>query len=130
MKRLMVVAAVFLLCGFAAGVTGQETDQDEQGPSFWMAKKLEYSQTILNGLATEDFDKIEQNALAMKGLNRIEYFVRQQPEGYRTQLKIFQYSVNELIRHSEDEDLDGATLAFTQMTISCINCHKQLRSAD
>ena len=37
------------------------------------------------------------------------------------------YSVDELIRHSNEKNLDGATLAFTQMTLSCVNCHQQLR---
>ncbi|MBC8351207.1 MAG: cytochrome c [Planctomycetes bacterium] len=49
------------------------------------------------------------------------------PKATGTQLKTFEFSVNELVRNAEDKDLDGATLAFTQMTISCVNCHKELR---
>lgn len=100
---------------------------EEQEPSFWMKQKMTYAQNLLNALVKEDFDQLAKNANAMKGLSAIEYFVRQQPEGYRTQLKTFQFTVDELLRHAEDRNLDGATLAFTQMTISCVNCHKQLR---
>ena len=92
-----------------------------------MKQKLTYAQGILNGLATEDYKLIQDNAMAMKGLNKLEFFVRQKPEGYRAQLKTFQFSVSELVRNAEDKNLDGATLAFTQMTISCVNCHKELR---
>ena len=42
-------------------------------------------------------------------------------------LKSFQFPVNELVRNAEDENIDGAPLAFTQMTISCVNCHKAVR---
>ena len=63
----------------------------------------------------------------MKGLNKIEFFVRQQPPEYRTQLRSFQSSVSDIVTSAEDENLDGATLAFTQMTVSCVKCHKELR---
>ena len=106
---------------------GAEDPKDEPEPSVWMKQKLKYSQEILNGLALEDYDLIEKSALSMKGLSRIEAFVRQKPEGYRTQLKTFEFSVSELARNAEDKNIDGATLAFTQMTISCVNCHKELR---
>ena len=66
----------------------------------------------------------------MKALSRIEGFVRGRTPGYRTQLQIFQDATEELMRQAEKENVDGAALAFTQLTISCVNCHKQLREAE
>ena len=126
MKRFVIaLAAIGCLLLNASGAAADE--KQEQEPSFWMKQKLIYSQNILHGLVAEDYDEIHQNAMAMKGLNQVEYFVRRKPEGYRTQLRIFQYAVDELAKNASDDDLEGATLAFTQMTISCVNCHKQLR---
>jgi len=127
--------ALMGLAGVAAAVEPAPQDQaapkkeaaEKQEPSFWMKQKLTYSQNMLNALAMEDYELLSKNAAAMKGLGTIEYFVRQKPEGYRTHLKTFQFSVEELLRNAEEKNLDGATLAFTQMTISCVNCHKQLR---
>lgn len=129
MRKLFIVAVTTVLLASMCGLSlaGDEQQEENKEPSFWMKQKLSYAQNILNGLVTEDFDAIQENATAMKSLNRVERFVRRKPEGYRTQLKIFQFSVDELIRHSEADNLDGATLAFTQMTTSCVNCHKQLR---
>ena len=127
MRIYGLIAAALAMGIFTAGLCGEEKKQDKS-PSFWMKQKLTYSQRILNGLATEDYDLILQNANAMKGLDTLEFFVRQKPEGYRTHLKTFQFAVKELARNAEDKDLDGATLAFTQMTVSCVNCHKQIRS--
>jgi hypothetical protein len=124
--RSSAIVGVLVLLMLPFVLTAEDAEEDE-GPSFWMKQKLKYSQEILNGLAQEDFALIEKNALAMKGLNKIESFVRQKPEGYRTQLKTFEFSVSELLRNSQDKSIDGATLAFTQMTISCVNCHKELR---
>lgn len=121
-----IVAGILAIVLLPVALTADDR-KDENEPSFWMKQKLKYSQEILNGLAQEDYGLIAKNAASMQGLNKIEFFVRQKPEGYRTQLKSFQFSVNELVRSAEDENIDGATLAFTQMTISCVNCHKEVR---
>lgn len=96
-------------------------------PSIWMKKKLDYSQAILGGIVTGDFDKIVENARAMKGLGKIEAFVRNGTPGYGVQLHIFNEANDELIRQAEKDNVEGAALAFTSLTISCVNCHKQLR---
>jgi cytochrome c556 len=123
------VAAVFLAIGVIAnGDEGQQADQN-QPESFWMKKKLEYSQNILAGIATADFEKIVANAQSMRNLSKIEGFVRAQTPGYRAQLHIFEESADEIIRQAKKDNVDGAALAFTQLTISCVNCHKHLREA-
>jgi hypothetical protein len=104
-----------------------DTRTDEQEPSFWMRKKLDYSQNILAGIATADFDKIVQNAQAMQALSKIEGFVRGRTPGYRTQLQIFEESTKEIVHQASRDNVEGAALAFTQLTINCVNCHKQLR---
>jgi hypothetical protein len=126
MRKSLIGGVVVALLATVV-LVAQEKDKEEKEPSFWMKQKLKYSQEILNGLAKEDYELISKNAMAMKGLNKIEYFVRQRPPQYRTQLKSFQHFVDELVTSAEDENLDGATLAFTQMTISCVKCHKELR---
>ncbi|MFO0820084.1 MAG: hypothetical protein U1A77_19195 [Pirellulales bacterium] len=106
-------------------------DADEAAPpnTIWMKKKLDYAQQILGGIAEADYDRIAKNASSMKALSRIEGFVRGRTPGYRTQLQIFQDATEELLRQAEKENVDGASLAFTQLTISCVNCHKQLRES-
>ncbi len=126
MRRITL--AVVSVCLLGIAVTYAKDEPKDNEPSIWMKQKLAYSQRILNGLAMEDYEMIAENANAMKGLSRIEGFVRGKTEGYRTHLKSFEFATNELIRNSEQKNLDGATLAFTQMTISCVNCHKEIRS--
>jgi cytoskeletal protein RodZ len=95
--------------------------------SVWMRKKLDYSQQILEGIAEADFERIATNAQAMRALGKVEGFVRGRTPGYRSQLQIFQDATDQLIKHAEKDNVDGAALAFTQLTISCVNCHKHLR---
>ena len=122
-----IACFVLLATGDAAAVNAQEPGGKEQPTSYWMQKKLEYSKNILAGITTADFDKVVENAQSMRRLSAIEGFIRGQTPGYRTQLQIFQEAADEIIRQGQKDNVDGAALAFTQLTISCVNCHKQLR---
>lgn len=106
---------------------GEEAKEGSEHASVWMRKKMEYSQHLLEGIATADLDMVADNARAMQGLSKVEAFVRGRTPGYRTQLQIFQAATEDIIRQADKDNLDGAALAFTQMTISCVNCHKHLR---
>jgi hypothetical protein len=104
----------------------KESTKDKPSSS-WMKLKLDYSQKILAGIATADFDQIVRSAEAMEGLTTIEGFVRGRVPGYATQLEIFKDANAELIKQGKRGNVEGTTLAFTQMTLSCVNCHKKLR---
>jgi hypothetical protein len=131
------IAALAAIC-FAAMVPTVATiaKGDEKQPpdknqpmSFWMQKKLEYSQNILAGIANSDFDKIVANAQSMRNLNKVEGFVRRQTPSYNVQLLFFEAATDEIIRQAQKDNLEGATLGFAQLTISCVNCHRHLREA-
>ena len=110
-----------------ASLASAENEDDASG-SFWMQKKLEYSGNILEGLAREDFDQIAKNARSMNALSQMEKWVRGTAE-YRTQLRIFQNANKQLITMADGKKLDGAALAYVQLTLSCVNCHKAVRVA-
>jgi hypothetical protein len=130
-RTKIAVSSALVVVSVVLSLQGQEQSKpkDDQHPSFWMKKKLEFSQEILAGLAKADFEKIGKSAKQMQGLNKIEDFVRGRNENYHTQLKAFDYASQELIRYADDENIDGAALAYMQLTLSCINCHKHLRHA-
>jgi hypothetical protein len=134
LSRFAIFTATFPVACFlmlttcsAPAVKGQDASEKNQPTSYWMQKKLEYSKNILAGIAVADFDKIVQNAESMRRLSTIEGFIRGRTPGYRTQLQIFEQSADEIIRQGQKDNVDGAALAFTQLTINCVNCHKQIR---
>ena len=112
--------------------TNQSTDDDvpkvtsEKTMSFWMAKKLELSKAIMESLTTGDFDTMAKDAEQMQRLGRIEGLVRRNKD-YQTQMQSFRLANQELIRHSKRKNVEGATLAFNQLTTSCVACHTMLR---
>ncbi len=129
LNRLLPIALLALAGICVTGWTLLRADDEKQPDSFWMAKKLEHSQQVLSALAVEDFAAIQTNAEAMTRLSRLEGFVRRaNVESYRTQLRIFEFANRELARSAREKNIDGAALAFTQLTLSCVNCHKEIRS--
>lgn len=96
--------------------------------SFWMRKKLEYSGRILEGLAKEDYEEIGKAARSMRALTHMERWVRAGMPEYRTQLRNFERANDQLIRHADEKQLDGAALAYVQLTLSCVDCHKVIRA--
>lgn len=95
--------------------------------SFWMAKKLDYSKSILESLTKGDFEKLEQDATQMRTLGKMEALVRRNNPNYRSQLQAFDLANHELVRQAKRKNAEGATMAFNQLTTSCVACHVLLR---
>ncbi|NND96407.1 MAG: hypothetical protein HKN47_03650 [Pirellulaceae bacterium] len=112
--------------------TDDATDQEmaKRPMSFWMEKKLDHTQSILRGLATRDFESIKEHGIQMRLLNKVEGFVRRRNPNYRSQLHTFERVCDDIVSHADRENLAGVTLAFNQLTVSCVSCHETLRAND
>ncbi len=119
-----VAVALLISLGTSVALAGEE---QEDKTSFWMQKKLEYSQRILEALAKEDYAEIAKNARSMSALTQMERWVRASLPEYRSQLRIFTNANEQLTRAADDKQLDAAALAYVQLTLSCVNCHKVVR---
>ena len=128
MKNALVILAGIAMLGVACyGVADEKKPEDGKHQSVLMKKKLEYTQQILTGLANEDFDSIAKHAKILNTFGSLEQWFRADCEAYRAQLKIFRFANSELIRLAEEKNLEGASLAYMQLTMSCVNCHSHIR---
>ena len=94
----------------------------------FMRKKLAASQSVLEGLAVEDFDLIADGAKQLKATaGAAEFMAFNDPE-YVEHANDFRRIVNKLAVAAKEKRLDGATLAFMDITMSCVECHKHVRS--
>ena len=126
---LLSLTAASLVSGrFIANADEPKAEEsEERSMSVWMEKKLAYSQSIFKGLSQGDFATIEASARQMQALSRVEGFVRRRNPDYANHLTAFEYINREIIRQAEKENIEGATLAFNQLTINCVKCHQSLR---
>ena len=47
--------------------------------------------------------------------------------GIQGAVRAFEHANGAIVRNAHDENLDGVTLAYTQLAISCVQCHKLVR---
>src|SRR5262249_52964074 len=121
------VAAVTFLPICPAGDDKKGTKPDKA--SVWMTKKLEFSQKILQGLTQADFETVRKNADGMVVVGYLEGWDRAGTPGYKKQMKAFESANKDLIRHAEKKDVKAATKAYTQLVVSCVECHTIVRDA-
>jgi hypothetical protein len=124
--RLSVVLA--LLFGFLAmSGHGEEPKKDKEKVSDLMQKKLKHSQKILEGVAIGDFKKIGDSADELVLISRdAEWKIVKTPR-YELLSNQFRDNAEDLIKKAKDKNLDGAALAYVDLTLTCVKCHKYVR---
>lgn len=126
------ILALLTLAAVSAGVLTTRGEQQERRRSRaeFMRQKLEFSKLILEGLALEQYEKISKGAKALELLSEAsEWEVPTIPNAtdYVTKTRQFQDLTDELGRKAKDKNLDGSTLAYLRLTMSCVDCHKYVR---
>jgi len=93
-----------------------------------MKAKLTASQKVLEGIATEDFNGISRNASLLAGYSQTAGWLADQSPAYRQYTTEFRRQALALAKEARRQNLDGATVAYFQLTVSCVNCHKYMRA--
>ena len=122
----------FAVAAFFALVTSHAAcaaDKAGDATRALMQEKLKEAQSVLGSVATGDFGALEKSAKHLVELsNRTNWYSRQTPE-YDLFLNGFRRNAEGLVKAAADKNLDAASLAFVQLTLSCVSCHKYLRVA-
>lgn len=95
----------------------------------FMEAKLDHSQDVLEGLVTEDFDQIAKAAAEMRTLSQAAEWQVLRTPSYDLFSKEFQTACNQLEKSAKEKNTDGASLAWIKVTMTCLSCHKHVRSA-
>ena len=140
MNRRVAAAMALMTTGFVTvAVCGDQSSESSKGDKAratkevdsWMKGKLRFAQRIFDGLTNGDLDAVESSARRMQGMHVLEKWLRSNEyvnqSDYKGQLNAFEYAVKELVRHSQDADIDGSLEAYVAMSRSCVQCHKLVR---
>ncbi|MBT4864685.1 MAG: hypothetical protein HON53_06105 [Planctomycetaceae bacterium] len=106
----------------------EKKEQQDKVAKF-MRAKLDASQVVLEGLVTEDYDKVKQGADKMAVMSKAtEWQVIQGPV-YAQYSSEFRRSCEQMAKMAKDKNLDGAALSYMHLTMTCISCHKHVHSS-
>jgi cytochrome c556 len=125
LRLSLVLALMFGLLAMSGH--GEEPKKEKDKVSDLMQKKLKHSQTILEGVAVGDFKKIGNSADELVLISReAEWKIVKTPR-YELLSTQFRDNAEDLIKKAKDKNLDGAALAYVELTLTCVRCHKYVR---
>jgi cytochrome c556 len=92
-----------------------------------MKAKLESSQKVLEGIATENFVTVSTHAQKLVALSQVAGWQARQTPEYKQHTADFRRHAEALQKAARSENVDAASVAWFQLTISCVNCHRHIR---
>jgi hypothetical protein len=121
--RLLALAVVPGLVVLAGG----ETAWAQKKPRGPMQRKLEHAQKVIEGLATNDFAALGRHAEELIAISKEAEWKVLKTARYQLYSNDFRQQAQELADHARDKNIDGAALAYVEMTLTCVKCHKHVR---
>jgi hypothetical protein len=112
-----------VLAWSVCGTGAQQRDNRE-----FMRAKLKHSQEIVEGLALENFDQIAKNAQSLSLLSHASNWQVYQTEEYVAQSREFRRATDALLDRAKEKKLEASVLAYLDVTMKCVNCHKYIRT--
>lgn len=134
MSRVLIfVVLICLQLGVVA--QGQEKakpkkplmDENEENISKFMRAKLQHSQKLIESLATEDYEAMAKSSQEMSLLTLAESWQVFQTADYLHESTEFRRAADAMTAAAKKKNLDAAALAYVDMTMQCVKCHKLVR---
>jgi cytochrome c556 len=118
---------IFPLGAWLAISAAQDTPKPPTRADF-MKIKLLHAQKVLEGIAKENYDEVAKSSQAISLLTMEEQWNVMTTEKYLQQSRAFRDAADSITDAAKARNLDAMSLAYVDMTLSCVKCHKQLRA--
>lgn len=126
MKRITLTALVLALC-LGIPATSPAPAQKNNNLQRLMVEKLNHSKMLLEGIALADYQKITRSAEHLIQISKTaEWFVYKTPR-YELNSNEFRRAAENIIQKAANKSLDGVTLGYFELTMSCVRCHQYVR---
>jgi cytochrome c556 len=124
MKRLVVILTFLVLATWSGlAITAPPVNDVRQ----FMRKKLVHSQKILEGITTDDLETVAKHSQDLSLLSlEASWQVLQTPDYLQHSIE-FRRAADALTEAAKKRNSDGAALAYLDVTMKCVTCHKYVR---
>jgi hypothetical protein len=92
-----------------------------------MINKLTNAQKLLEGIALGKFDKMEKHADELIRIARTAEWLANKSPRYEQFSNEFVRAAETIVSKSKAKNIDGVTLAYFDLTMSCVRCHQYVR---
>lgn len=127
--HIVLASAACLLVGGLWALEGREqtsqtTPEEISREIMWT--KLDLSHNVLDALAVRDFEAMEAYAEDLEMLGTAGFLYILDTEEYRAQAQNFRDAARALRRAAQEENAEAGALAYMDLTLRCIRCHRSL----
>ena len=130
-SRRAGISLTVLMLGLASGGASQPPKDKEVPPkhpkAMVMQKKLGQSQKLLEGLAIGDFEKMTAAANELAELRKQAAWMVLKTRDYELFSDEFLRRIEAAQKAAKAKNIDAAALAYVDMTLTCVKCHKYVR---
>lgn len=112
------------------GKAAQQDTEKEKGETLsdFMAYKMDASSLILEGLLVDNPKLILKGAKKLQEMGKAAKWRVSNDMMYRHHSEEFQTNVDKLIAAAKGDSLDRSALVWFDLTLSCIDCHRWVRT--
>jgi hypothetical protein len=108
--------------------SADKKEEPEHALQRFMRQKLQASNLILEGLCTEDLKMVTDGAATLMKMSQQEKWRVSNDMLYRRYSREFVNAVEELDQEAKDNDMDGTSMAWVNVTMKCLKCHEWVRN--
>ena len=94
-----------------------------------MQQKLDHSQQLLAAVVLGNHVNVERYANELVLISEASTWSPLQTPEYLHHASDFRETANSLIEEANARNIDGVSLAYMEMTLTCVQCHKHVRGA-
>lgn len=123
MRRLLFISSLLLLLTSGGTAKPQETESVKK----LMNLKLDSTRTILESIIKQDFEILKDSSFRLGVLTASSDWNVIPTSEYRQNMADFRRAVEALGQTPKGGDIDSAALAYLDMTLRCVQCHKYVR---
>ena len=125
---ICVIVAIVITRSNAQRTQEQSTDPPHIAVNSIMQAKLEASQDLLRGLAMEDYELISRQTQKLELLSLDAGWNIVQTKDYTRISGEFREAARYMKSAAEKKNLDAVALGYVKLTMSCVDCHRHVRT--
>ena len=108
--------------------SGDKKDEPAGSLHRFMRQKMQASNLILEGLCMDDLKAVAAGTQTLLKMPSEAKWRVSNDMMYRRYSNEFVQAVEELQKEAEENDIDGASMAWVNVTMKCMKCHKWVRN--
>ena len=125
---LYLAVVIGVGCGLMGAYHLHAQQQQRSQINAFMLRKLDLAKDMLEGLTTNNMDKISQSAQGLNALSLESAWNVYTTEEYLDMSEDFRHSLSMIRNGAKSGNPDRATLGYINMTVQCVECHRFLKS--